>query len=146
MNGATWLPPADQANPVTLPPSALFRGDAWTVQVQAVSEHGTSEVAEAHTVIGNAPPIPLDVTVLPEVPRPLDPLTVDFSCIDPDGDPTTAATAWFRDTVRVTELEGASVVPSAFTEAGQAWRVEVVCHDGTDPSEDLPTATVVILP
>lgn len=127
---------------VTLPASALTRGDSWHAEVR-VSD-GTDDVAidtDAVTVLNAVPTVtlqwPANVTAVED-------LTPTITTSDADGDPVHIETTWYKNGFRDASLGNLTVVPAGKLAPEQTWRLTVMVNDGTAWGDDVE-ATVEVL-
>jgi len=114
-----------------VPASMLRKGQRWAVEVQAHDGEAYGPVARAEAVVGNSPPPPPKVAILPAAPRRGDGLRAVLTQeADPDGDLVTYRYAWKRNGTRVELPPEQSELARGLARKGERWQVEVVASDG----------------
>lgn len=81
--------------------------------------------------VGNAPPGPIAIALLPPTPTSADDLTVDLidEAVDPEGEPVEYIIEWSVDGVLLEGVESMTL-ESMFTARGERWSVLVTAFDG----------------
>jgi len=121
------VPELDGARKV--PASATRKHQRWHYTLQAGERGRAFKSPEVR--VGNTPPGPARVAILPDPPRTSDDLTMKIveESRDADGDKLQYAIKWLRDRVPVKRLRHRRV-PAKATTSGQRWTVVVVPGDG----------------
>ena len=99
-------------------------GDGWaTVSVQSSEDSGST----------NNPPVASALTYVPSNPTKETGLSISYNYYDEDGDFEQGTSIhWFRDGLRVTQIDDLTDVPNSFISKGQSWRVELTPNDGNE--------------
>lgn len=127
--------------------ASLTRGGVWTVAV--TPSDGTdsgSTVTSSAATIGNAPPSASSVSIAPSAPSASDQLVVSYAYADLDSDLEGATIIeWYRDGVRVVELDGLTTVSSIATRASDSWRASITPVDTIGDSGPVETSQTIII-
>ncbi len=112
-----------------VPASATHKREKWHYTLQAGEQGRVFTSSEVQ--VGNTPPGPPRVAVLPDPPRTGDDLLVKVlgESEDPDGDKVRYTVTWLRDRVPVKGLRRFKVL-SRETASGQRWTAVVTPGDG----------------
>ncbi len=131
---------------LTVPASATSRGDVW--QCRVIPHDGIEPgplAATTDITIGNAPPVVLDLTIIPAEPRTGDNLRFTYTYFDSDGDSQGhIAIKWYRNGAPQ-DYQTGEVLASFDTVKGESWFVEVSASDGMGPGPVSVSQTVTIL-
>jgi hypothetical protein len=118
----------------TVPASGTARGETWMARYTPNDGAGFgSQVQTDGVVIGNSPAL-VDVNSLPIDATSIEPLVLNLSSSDADGDAIITEIHWIRDGFEVGALANLSVIPTEWLAVGQMWSVEVQLADGVEMS------------
>ncbi len=127
--------------------ASLNRGGVWTVAV--TPNDGTdfgSEVTSSSATIGNAPPSVSSVSIAPVAPSESDQLILSYAYADLDGDAEgSTIIEWYRDSVRIAELDGLTSVSSIATRASDSWRASITPLDNLGEAGPVETSQTIII-
>jgi hypothetical protein len=128
----------------TVPASATTKGQAWSVEVYAISLDNAqeSDKATASITIANALPV-ATVVVDPEAPTTGTDLQATITTTDADDDPVTTRTIWKLDG-DATNYVDVDTIAAATLKRGQVWRVEVTPNDGEADGEVVSDEVTVV--
>ena len=99
-------------------------GDGWTTLTHQSSEDSGST---------NTPPTASSVSYVPSSPTKETGLGVSYTYYDEDGDFEQGTSIhWFRDGLRVTQIDDLTDIPNSWISKDQSWRVEVTPNDGNE--------------
>ena len=99
-------------------------GDGWATLTHQSSEDSGST---------NTPPTVSSVSYVPSSPTKETGLGVSYTYYDEDGDFEQGTSIhWFRDGLRVTQIDDLTDVPNSWISKDQSWRVEVTPNDGNE--------------
>jgi len=127
----------------TVPASQTARDQVWTVEVSPVGSSDPTQVGTASVVIANTPPTVSSLRVTPSSPFVDDDLALAFELSDRDDDAVTTAITWTVDGAEVTDLIGATGVPSSYLARGQVWTAQVVPSDHDDAGDPGSTSVTI---
>ena len=99
-------------------------GDGWaTLSFQSIEDSGST----------NSPPDASSVRYVPSSPTKETGLGVAYTYYDSDGDFEQGTSIhWFRDGLRVTQIDDFTDIPNSWISKDQSWRVEVTPNDGNE--------------
>ena len=102
-------------------------GDGWaTLTYQSGEDPGPT----------NTPPTASSVSYVPSSPTKETGLGVSYTYNDQDGDFEQGTSIhWFRDGLRVTQIDDLTNIPNSWISKDQSWRVEVTPNDGNEFGE-----------
>ena len=102
-------------------------GDGWaTLTYQSGEDSGPT----------NTPPTASSVSYVPSSPTKETGLGVSYTYNDQDGDFEQGTSIhWFRDGLRVTQIDDLTNIPNSWISKDQSWRVEVTPNDGNEFGE-----------
>ena len=99
-------------------------GDGWATLTHQSSEDSGST---------NTPPTVSSVSYVPSSPTKETGLGVSYTYYDEDGDFEQGTSIhWFRDGLRVTQIDDLTDIPNSWISKDQSWRVEVTPNDGNE--------------
>lgn len=125
---------------------SLLRPDG-TVRVQITPFDGTDfgdEFSTESVTVSAAPPSVSNVEIIPATPSLLSNLRVEFDFSDPSGLEDQSRTQWFRNGVRVTEIDDVRLVSRSLLSPGQEWQVAVIPSNGLSEGQEVRSNTVKI--
>ncbi|RZP11565.1 MAG: hypothetical protein EVA35_00915 [Candidatus Poseidoniales archaeon] len=111
-------------------------GDGWaTTSWQSSEDSGSS----------NTPPVASNVTYVPTSPTKSTGLSVSYDYHDDDGDSEQGTQIkWFRNGLRVSQIDDQTDVPNSWIARGQEWQVEVTPSDVNEDGEPVMLDPVTI--
>lgn len=107
------------------------------------SDFGSLATTDSITVEG-APPVASNVSVLPTAPSSASKLRVTYQLTDPDKGTDQSSIAWFRNDLRVSELDNLKEVNPILTSPGQQWYAVVTPNNGFASGTAVKSNVVVI--
>ena len=139
---ADWTAPAAGSSDVTFNLAVLYgngnsqnTGDSWGTGTWTLSEAGPT----------NNPPTASNVHYVPSDPTKATGLGVSYTYDDADGDSEQGTTIrWYRDGLRVSQIDDQTDVPNTWIARGQSWRVEVTPSDGNEDGDTVSLNPVTI--
>ncbi len=139
---ADWIAPTSGTGDVVFDLAVLYAngnsqntGDSWGT--------GTWTLSEAEST--NNPPTASNVHYIPGNPTKATGLGVSYTYDDADGDSEQGTTIrWYRDGLRVSQIDDQTDVPNSWIARGQSWRVEVTPSDGDDQGDTVSLNPVTI--
>ena len=129
--GIEWTAPSAGSGTVTFSLAVLAAngngntgGDSWaTISIQSSEDSGST----------NTPPEASSVSYVPSDPTKETGLSISYNYYDADGDFEQGTSIhWFRDGLRVTQIDDLTDVPTSLISKGQSWRVELTPNDGNE--------------
>ena len=138
-----WTAPSSGSGTVTFSLAVMAAngngnngGDGWaTVSVQSSEDSGST----------NTPPEASSVSYVPPEPTKETGLSVSYNYYDADGDFEQGTSIhWFRDGLRVTQIDDLTDVPNSLISKGQSWRVELTPNDGNEFGDTVSLDPVTI--
>ena len=132
-----------------VPARLVRKGQRWTVVVRPHDGETTGQVTHASVTIGNTPPGPARVHLVPGRPTVGDVIKVVFDkpARDVDGDQVSYRYRWSVDGREVNLLSSASSFPAGLARKGEKVSVKVTSHDGEDSgASSVAEVTVVNTP
>ena len=145
-----WLIDNEVVCPATAP--SVSEESVCTISIDASISQVQAEVRDpsgafsfdiiSFSVQENRPPTSPNVEISPKPTGSGDTLTLNISgATDPDLDPLSFRSVWFRDGVEYAQSES---IPSAVTQKGEVWSVQVYASDGVWESPPAGDSTVII--
>ncbi len=139
---ADWTAPTSGTGDVDFDLAVLYAngnsmnsGDSWGTGTWTLSEAGPT----------NNPPTASNVYYIPSNPTKATGLGVSYTYDDADGDSEQGTTIrWYRDGLRVSQIDDQTDVPNSWIARGQSWRVEVTPSDGDDQGDTVSLNPVTI--
>lgn len=139
---ADWTAPTSGTGDVDFDLAVLYAngnsqntGDSWGTGTWTLSEAGPT----------NNPPTASNVYYIPSDPTKATGLGVSYTYDDADGDSEQGTTIrWYRDGLRVSQIDDQTDVPNSWIARGQSWRVEVTPSDGDDQGDTVSLNPVTI--
>ena len=139
---ADWTAPTSGTGDVDFDLAVLYAngnsmnsGDSWGTGTWTLSEAGPT----------NNPPTASNVYYIPGNPTKATGLGVSYTYDDADGDSEQGTTIrWYRDGLRVSQIDDQTDVPNSWIARGQSWRVEVTPSDGDDQGDTVSLNPVTI--
>jgi hypothetical protein len=130
----------DSSNAKILSPGAVI-----TVQVTPSdgTEFGETVTSDPVTIEGT-PPSVADVSLLPTAPTAASNLKITYKFTDKDKLTDQSRVAWFRNDVRVSELDDAKSVPSSSLAPGQKWQAIVTPSNGAADGTAVKSNAVLV--
>ena len=146
----TWMkdgvhqPEVDDVNP--LPSERTSKGEVWTASVRASDGAAWSPAtSSSQQTIANAAPVASNATLESPTYSGLDPLTVNFTTEDPDGDAVELVDVrWYLNDVEQNDGAGSLVLEAGILQRGDAWHAVITVGDGADQTV-ITTGTVLIV-
>lgn len=141
--GIEWTAPSSGSGTVTFSLAVMAAngngnngGDGWaTVSFQSSEDSGST----------NTPPEASSVSYMPSEPTKETGLSVSYNYYDADGDFEQGTRIhWFRDGLRVTQIDDLTDVPSSLISKGQSWSVELTPNDGNEFGDTVSLNPVTI--
>lgn len=138
-----WTAPSAGSGPVNFALAVMAangngnnQGDHWATLTHQSSEDSGST---------NTPPEASSVSYVPSSPTKETGLGVSYTYYDADGDFEQGTSIhWFRDGLRVTQIDDLTDIPNSWISKGQSWRVEVTPNDGNEFGETVSLDSVSI--
>lgn len=124
-------------NQLTVPSSALSKGDIWyfTVKPYDGSDYGELKTSQSVVII-NTPPTAEVLVINPSSPRTNNDLIGSYTYSDLEGDPETESEIrWYKDGVLQTKYNNQLIIPSTATKKNETWYFTVRPYDGSDYGE-----------
>jgi len=139
---ADWTAPSAGSGDVDFDLAVLYAngnsqnsGDSWGTGTWTLSEAGPT----------NNPPTASNVYYVPSDPTKATGLGVSYTYDDADGDSEQGTTIrWYRDGLRVSQIDDQTDVPNSWIARGQSWRVEVTPSDGDDEGDTVSLNPITI--
>jgi len=139
---ADWTAPSAGTGDVDFDLAVLYAngnsqnsGDSWGTGTWTLSEAGPT----------NNPPSASNVYYVPSNPTKATGLGVSYTYDDADGDSEQGTTIrWYRDGLRVSQIDDQTDVPNSWIARGQSWRVEVTPSDGDDEGDTVSLNPITI--
>jgi hypothetical protein len=133
-------------NAIQVPPSFTVRGQSWKFSITPKDGYAFGDtVFSDPVVVINTPPEIVQAQIEPIRPAVNDELKAKYSELDADEDQISQIqVTWFKDSIRQTELDGAFIVPTKYTRAGESWYFEIQVSDGTEFGAIFKTESVKI--
>jgi predicted glutamine amidotransferase len=123
-------------------------GSVGIYNVTVVISDGSAQDAYMWTltvVVGNTPPVALDLSISPVLPTTSDDLIGDYTYFDSNGDPEDGTEIrWYKNSILQPELNNTLVVSGSYTIKGDVWYFTVKPKDGEDFGT-LETSSSVII-
>jgi hypothetical protein len=134
------------ADPTRIPPEQLAKGQRWRCQVTPSDGSARGPPGNAERTIGNTPPGPPKVRVVPKEPRPGTPLRCEIygKSSDVDGDAIRYRYAWQRNGEPQPFAETSEEVPARLVKAGDRWRCQATPNDGEANGSPAVSGDVVV--
>lgn len=124
-------------NQLTVPSSALSKGDTWyfTVKPYDGSDYGEMQTSPSVVII-NTPPTAEGLAISPSSPKTNNDLVGSYTYSDLEGDPETGSEIrWYKDGVLQTKYNNQLIIPSTATKKNETWYFTVRPYDGSDFGE-----------
>ncbi len=124
-------------NQLTIPSSALSKGDTWyfTVRPYDGSDYGELKTSPS-VIIVNTPPTAEGLAISPSSPKTNNDLVGSYTYSDPEGDLETASEIrWYKDGVLQAKYNDQLIIPSNATKKNETWYFTVKPYDGSDYGE-----------
>jgi len=106
-------------------------------------EYGQLYSSNTVTILASTPVVK-DVTLIPETPTTLSTLRVTYTFTDPDNLQDKSVIYWYRNGVRMSELDNTNQVPNTLLAPGDEWYVTVTPSNGYTTGTLEKSATAVI--
>ncbi|MEK7704188.1 MAG: hypothetical protein AAB426_04460, partial [Myxococcota bacterium] len=112
------------------------KGEHWRVEVVAFDGESEGPAGIAELWVQNAAPSAPELSIEPAAPTATD----DLSCrrahpgADPDRDPLTYRTRWYRDGTLVDLAADAETLAATLTHKGETWTCDMMAYDGEKTS------------
>ena len=138
-----WTAPSSGSGSVTFSLAVMAAngngnnaGDGWaTLTYQSSEDSGST----------NSPPTASSVIYVPASPTKETGLGVSYTYYDEDGDFEQGTSIhWFRDGLRVTQIDDLTDIPNSWISKDQSWRVEVTPNDGNEFGETVSLDSISI--
>lgn len=130
----------------TIDADDTFLGDAWSVRITPSdgTDSGTP-VTSAIVTVTNTLPVASNLSITPDTPDSLAPLTATWVFSDADDHTDGGSTLWwYKDGFRQTRFDNSTTVGAQFLGIGQAWSFRVVPFDGHDEGAEAWSTEVTI--
>lgn len=129
-----------------VPATATARGQRWECEVTASDGAMQGPAARTIVTIGNTPPTPARIHVVPSRPVAGQDLTcaVLVEATDADADKVEYRYTWLKDGVPQSFARTSGLVPGRLVKAKDLWKCEVTPFDGTDDGPRTTSQDVVI--
>lgn len=123
---------ADVGDRPQLKAGEVRHGDEWRVVAAAFDGEAEGPGAEARAVVVNVTPVAPQLAMKPAHATVVTGLTCDVAqaARDADGDALVLDYRWLRDGQPFTAPSDRATIPGDALRTGQAWKCEVVAHDG----------------
>lgn len=124
-------------NQLTVPSSALSKGDTWyfTVKPYDGSDYGEMQTSPSVVII-NTPPTAENLAISPSSPKTNNDLVGSYTYSDLEGDPETGSEIrWYKDGVLQAKYNNQLIIPSIATKKNETWYFTVRPYDGSDYGE-----------
>jgi hypothetical protein len=144
MKNGVHLPDLDNLNP--LPSQHTSKGEIWTATVRASDGAAWSPATSSvQQTIANAAPIASSATLESPTFSSLDPLTVNLTAQDPDGDEVQIEEVrWHLNGVEQNDGVNSLVLDAATLQRGDAWHAVITIGDGTDQTVTTTAAVLIV--
>lgn len=106
-------------------------------------EYGQLYSSDSITVLASTPVVE-DVSLIPETPTTLSTLRVTYTFTDPDNLQDKSVIYWYKNGVRMSELDNTNQVPNTLLSPGEEWYVTVTPSNGYVTGTLEKSATAVI--
>ncbi len=131
---------------VTIPASALIKGNVWNVTVRSYDSMDWSSLQESSTsIVQNTPPVVGNLTLSPFPLHSNDDLTLSYDYYDIDGDPeVTEEIRWFRNAIYQPSYDDLVTIPASALIKGDVWNITVKSYDGLEWSAFQASSTIIV--
>jgi hypothetical protein len=136
------------AEPSRIPPERLQKGQRWRCAATPVDGTLQGPPGRAERAVGNTPPGPARVRILPRVPRAGERMRCEIAARseDPDGDAIRYRYAWLRNGEPQPFAESSEEVPTRLVKEGDRWRCLVTPNDGEENGPTTGSPETVVAP
>ena len=132
-------------NLLTIPVSALMKGDLWNATVKSYDGLDWSDLQTSTIIVQNTPPVVTNSAISPSFPYTTDDLIASYESADFDNDSITAVSIeWLLDGVPQPEFDNSTIIPMENTSKGHSWWVRVKVFDGEDWSSSVDSFSIFI--
>jgi hypothetical protein len=117
----------------TVPSSAVRKGDKWSFSIRPKDGTDFGEIqTSSELLIGNSPPVAVNVVITPSSPKEMDKLTCIYDYTDADGDVESGTTLrWYRNDSLQSKYNDQKEIPVGVIKSDEQWKVTVRVSDGT---------------
>ena len=131
---------------VTIPASALFKGDVWNATVRSYDGMDWSSLQESSTtIVQNTPPVVGNLTLTPLPLHGNDDLTLNYDYHDTDMDPeVTVEIRWFRNAIYQPGYDDLVTIPASALIKGDVWNATIRSSDGVEWSTLQVSSTITV--